>query len=94
MEEKLDQLIAVMIRIAEALENKKSGDESTPPRINSNSNISEKVTIVKIREVLNLKRKDGKNHKSKELLQKYGINKLSDLKEEDYPQFLQEAEVL
>lgn len=94
MEEKLDQLIAVMIRIAEALENKKSGDESTPPRINSNSNISEKVTLEKIKEVLHAKRKDGKTHKSKELLQKYGVSKLSDLKEEDYPQFLQEAEVL
>ena len=92
MEERLDQLIGIATQILEEI--KKSGDQSTPPRIKSKSNISEKVTIVKIREVLNRKRKDGLNHRSKELLQKYGVSKLSDLKEEDYPQFLQEAEVL
>ena len=86
--EKLDQLISVMTRI----EKKMSGNclQATPldEKINTSS-IPQKVTLVEIRAVLNVKRE-----KAKELLKKYGVNKLSDLNPSDYPDFLREAEVM
>ncbi|TGE33352.1 hypothetical protein E4K68_07610 [Desulfosporosinus sp. Sb-LF] len=86
--EKLDQLISVMTRI----EKKMSGNclQATPldEKINTSS-IPQKVTLVEIRAVLNVKRE-----KAKDLLKKYGVRKLSDLSPSDYPEFLREAEVM
>lgn len=87
-----DPLIVVLTRIAEALEKNMSGNclAATPldEKINTSS-IPEKVTLVEIRAVLNVKRE-----KAKELLKKYSVNKLSDLSPSDYPEFLREAEVM
>ena len=47
-----------------------------------------------IRAVLAQKSQDGKSKEIKELLGKYGVVKLSAVKQEDYPALLQEAKVL
>ncbi|MDR3586882.1 MAG: hypothetical protein P4L59_16445 [Desulfosporosinus sp.] len=87
--EKLDKLIEIITLI----EKKMSGNclPATPleEKILSAPSIPEEVTLVKIRSVLNTKRE-----KAKELLQKYGVKRLSDLNPLDYLQFLEEAEVL
>lgn len=52
------------------------------------------VSVVDIRAVLAQKSQDGKSKEIKELLGKYGVAKLSAVKQEDYPALLQEAKVL
>lgn len=55
---------------------------------------TKKVTIGKVREVLACKSKSGKTSEVKELLGKFGVNKLSQIKEEDFPALMIEAEKL
>lgn len=52
------------------------------------------VSVEDIRAVLAQKSQDGKSKEIKELLGKYGVAKLSAVKQEDYPALLQEAKVL
>lgn len=68
----------------------KAGKEST-----ENAGAKEMfVAVEEIRAVLAQKSQDGKSKEIKELLGKYGVAKLSAVKQEDYPALLQEAEVL
>ena len=63
-------------------------DESTPA-------LEEKaITIDEVRAVLAEKNRDGHRPKVRKLLQKYGANKLSEVKAADYPAILAEAEVI
>lgn len=52
------------------------------------------VSVEDIRAVMAQKSQDGKSKEIKELLGKYGVAKLSAVKQEDYPALLQEAKVL
>lgn len=52
------------------------------------------VAVEDIRAVLAQKSQDGKSKEIKELLGKYGVAKLSAVKQEDYPALLAEAKVL
>lgn len=52
------------------------------------------VEVEDIRAVLAQKSQDGKSKEIKKLLGKYGVAKLSAVKEEDYPALFQEAKVL
>lgn len=52
------------------------------------------VSVEDIRAVLAQKSQDGKSKEIKELLGKYGVAKLSAVKQEDYPALLAEAKVL
>ncbi len=54
----------------------------------------QKVAVEDIRMVLSEKSQEGKTKEIKELLGKYGVAKLSAVKQEDYPALLQEAKVL
>lgn len=54
----------------------------------------EAVSVEDIRAVLAQKSQDGKSKEIKGLLGKYGVAKLSAVKQEDYPALLQEAKVL
>ena len=68
----------------------KAGKEST-----ENAGAKEMfVAVEEIRAVLAQKSQDGKSKEIKELLGKYGVVKLSAVKQEDYPALLQEAKVL
>lgn len=50
-----------------------------------------KISLEDIREVLTPLTRAGKREEVKALLDKYGAKKLPDVKEEDYPEFLEEA---
>ena len=68
----------------------KAGKEST-----ENAGAKEMfVAVEEIRAVLAQKSQDGKSKEIKELLGKYGVVKLSAVKQEDYPALLQKAKVL
>ena len=52
------------------------------------------ITIEKVREVLAQKSKNGKTEEIKTLLMKFGANKLSQVRSEDFTQIIIEAEKL
>ena len=52
------------------------------------------ITLEEVRAVLAEKSRDGHTAKIRELLQKYGADKLSEINASDYPALLAEAEVL
>ena len=52
------------------------------------------ATLEGIRALMAQKTQEGKSKEIKELLQKYGVAKLSAVKPEDYPALMQEAQVL
>lgn len=52
------------------------------------------ITIENLREVLASKSKIGKTFEVKELLSKFGANKLSQVKEEDFPALMLESQKL
>ena len=52
------------------------------------------ATLEGIRALMAQKTQEGKSKEIKELLQKYGAAKLSEVKPEDYPALMQEAQVL
>ncbi len=52
------------------------------------------ITLEEVRAVLAEKSRDGHTSKIRELLQKYGADKLSEINSSDYPALLAEAEVL
>lgn len=52
------------------------------------------ITIEKVREVLAQKSKNGKTEEIKTLLMKFGANKLSQVKSEDFVQIIIEAKKL
>ncbi len=53
--------------------------------------VTPKIALEDIREVLTPLTRGGKREEVKALLDKYGARKLPDVKEEDYPKFLEEA---
>lgn len=53
--------------------------------------VTAKISLEDIREVLTPLTRAGKREEVKALLDKYGAKKLPDVKEEDYPEFLEEA---
>ena len=55
------------------------------------TNEKPKVTIEEIRSVLAEKSQEGLTDKVKALLESFGANKLSDVKEENYPALLEKA---
>lgn len=52
------------------------------------------VTIEDIRAVMRAKNKEGKIEKCQAVLKEYGVVKLSDVPEENYPELLRKVEVL
>ena len=61
---------------------------------NKSSSVKEEVTIEKIREVLSKKSQEGKTEEVKALLMKFGVEKLSNVKEEDYRSLLTDAQMI
>ena len=88
----LNQCGETLIGISQSLSSMfSSSDEPTPTK----STPEEKaITLEEVRAVLAEKSRDGHTSKIRELLQKYGADKLSEINVSDYPALLAEAEVL
>jgi hypothetical protein len=69
-------------------------EPETQEEILSNSEPKKAVTLEDVRSVLSTLSANGKRAEVKELLGKFGVTKLSDVKKEDYVALLENAEVL
>lgn len=79
------------------LESKTGKTQSTKKADSQNAQKEEQepgVSIEDIRAVLAEKSQDGKTGKVRELLQQFGVAKLSAVAEKDYPDLMQKAKVL
>ena len=61
---------------------------------NKGLSVTEEVTVEQIREVLSKKSQEGKTEEVKALLMKFGVEKLSNVKGEDYKDLLRDASKL
>lgn len=68
-------------------------NDKTPTNNNITSEKNE-ITIEEVREVLAQKSKNGRTEEIKTLLMKFGANKLSQVKSEDFAQIIIEAKKL
>lgn len=75
----IEALVGIEKDTEESIETKE--EEKAPP----------KVTFNDLRTVLAVITRDGKQSKVKELIEKYGAKKLSDVAEEHYHELLEEA---
>ena len=86
----LNQCGETLIDISQSLSRMfSSSDEPAPARPEEKA-----ITLEEVRAVLAEKSRDGYTSKIRELLQKYGADKLSEINASDYPALLAEAEVL
>ncbi|MDO5795347.1 MAG: hypothetical protein Q4Q00_14315 [Turicibacter sp.] len=61
---------------------------------NKGLSVKEEVTVEQIREVLSKKSQEGKTEEVKALLMKFGVEKLSNVKEEDYKALFEESQMI
>ena len=88
----LNQCGETLIGISQSLSSMfSSSDEPTPAKPAPEEKA---ITLEEVRAVLAEKSRDGHTSKIRELLQKYGADKLSEINASDYPALLAEAEVL
>lgn len=88
----LNQCGETLIGISQSLSSMfSSSDEPTPAK---SAPEKKAITLEEVRAVLAEKSRDGHTSKIRELLQKYGADKLSEINGSDYPALLAEAEVL
>lgn len=71
-----------------------STNDKTPTDNNKTKIEKNEITIEKVREVLAQKSKNGKTEEIKTLLMKFGANKLSQVKSEDFIKIIIEAKKL
>lgn len=77
-----------------ALANGEGKTEPTPAAEKSATTEKPKLTLEDVRAVLGKKSEEGKTIEVRNLLMKYDSGKLSEVKPEDYPALLKEAEAL
>ena len=91
----LNQCGETLIDISQSLSSMfSSSDEPTPDKPESSVPEKKAITLEEVRAVLAEKSRDGHTAEIRELLQKYGADKLSEINASDYPALLAEAEVL
>ena len=91
----LNQCGETLIGISQSLSSMfSSSDEPTPAKPENPAPEEKAITLEEVRAVLAEKSRDGHTSKIRELLQKYGADKLSEINVSDYPALLAEAEVL
>lgn len=83
----LNQCGETLIGISQSLSSMFSSSDEPEPE-------EKAITLEEVRSVLAEKSRDGHTAKIRELLQKYGADKLSEINASDYPALLAEAEVL
>ena len=84
----LNQCGKTLISISESLASLFSTQEEAPPEK------PKTITLEEVRAVLAEKSRAGHTAKVRELLEKYGATKLSEIEPSQYPSLLAEAEVL
>lgn len=84
----LNQCGKTLISISESLASMFSTQEEVPPEK------PKAITLEEVRAVLAEKSRAGHTAKVRELLEKYGATKLSEIEPSQYPSLLEEAEVL
>lgn len=84
----LNQCGKTLISISESLASMFSTQEEVPPEK------PKAITLEEVRAVLAEKSRAGHTTKVRELLEKYGATKLSEIEPSQYPSLLEEAEVL
>ena len=84
----LNQCCKTLISISESLASLFSSQEEAPPEK------PKAITLEEVRSVLAEKSRAGHTSKVRELLEKYGATKLSEIEPSQYPSLLVEAEVL
>lgn len=100
-----EKLTSALIKFAEAINKQDikfiaSQNDSRDIEVRQNEDklqgkLAEKdITLEEVRKVLATKSKNGKQAQVKELIQRYGVNKLTDIKECNYKELLELAEVL
>lgn len=87
----LKQCGETLIVIAQSLSSMFSSSDDPPE---TPAQEEKAITLEEVRAVLAEKSRDGHTTKIRELLQKYGADKLSEINASDYPALLAEAEVL
>lgn len=91
----LNQCGETLIGISQSLSSMfSSSNEPTPAKPETSAPDEKAITLEEVRAVLAEKSRDGHTAKVRELLQKYGADKLSEINASDYPALLAEAEVL
>ena len=87
-----------LIGISESLAALFSGNEEAQtadqPKAEVSAQVEERITLETVRAVLAEKSRSGHTVKVRELLEKYGGSKLSEIDQTEYPALLAEAEVL
>ena len=94
-----DELLKALTRLADSLEDNKKSEVINAPQEKIKSTISltsetQKLSIVELRELMAVKKKEGKSSFIKGLLDKYGVLNLTALEENVYPEFYKNLEVL
>jgi len=87
----LNQCGETLIDISQSLSNMFSSSDEPPE---TPAPEEKAIALEEVRAVLAEKSRDGHTAKVRELLQKYGADKLSEINASDYPALLAEAEVL
>ena len=87
----LNQCGETLIGISQSLSSMFSSSDDPPETPEPEEKV---ITLEEVRAVLAEKSRDGHTSKIRELLQKYGADKLSEINDSDYPALLAEAEVL
>ena len=94
---KLEMVISNLRMLADSLEELCGAvdlTDETPTKKVEKAASSTAVTIEDIRKILAEKSRAGKTEQVRELLQKYGANKLSVVEEQHYPSLLEDAKGL
>lgn len=83
------------IEIKELSDNSKIDTESIEPKNISEKEVRDKaITLEEVRKVLASKSQSGKQAEVKELIKRYGVNKLTDIHPCNYKELMEFAEVL
>lgn len=91
----LNQCGETLIGISQSLYSMfNSNDEPTQTKPATPAPEEKVITLEEVRVILAEKSRDGHTAKIRELLQKYGADKLSEINASDYPALLAEVEVL
>lgn len=88
----LGNISKLCLSLAENQKNMLRNDKT--PTNNKTTIEKNEITIEEVREVLAQKSKNGKTEEIKALLMKFGANKLSQVKSEDFAQIIIEAKKL
>lgn len=87
--EAINDTAKALVNLAKVL-----AESKEQPKEKQSTNEKSKVTIEQVRAVLAEKSQEGLTDKVKALLESFGANKLSDVKEENYAALLEKAKEL